>query len=892
MKSTLVKVLVVVLALAMVLPMVVACKKDDNGGNTTTTAGAGSNPTSPDNTNPVPTVKPWDDGKTYTYRMGPSSLPTTWNVHTYQSNDATYILDYTSDALYGFEYNKDFTGYEIVPAMASAFPTDVTSQFIGHYGIVEGDKNKAWQIPLKDGLTFDNGEKLDAKSFVDSMKLLLDPRASNFRADNVYASGNLKIVGAEDYVKQGSYAYSEFVSAAYGDDEYVDPAKFTTTDDGYLQYNGKDVVLNLSDGGNWGSNGLDDYNGAGYLVAVADAFAKLDAAADDDRCVKLNAELLKAAQDCIAVLHGYASADEYAAATKDTKDGVNYAYVEVEEMLVLGGTWPVVAYEDTVGFFQGEGNSIVVVLKNAMEDNFYLRYELCTNFFLVYAPLYESLINVTEDGVYTNSYGTSVDTFVGFGPYKLTSYIDGSAITLERNTGWRGYSDADYIPGTYQTDAVSYKQVDDEATRLEMFLAGQLDSYGLQADDMETYGSSDYTYYTDSESTWYLVMNPDMDNLVELQKAATPATAGNTVIKTVLTIQEFRQALSYSINRQNYNQTLSPTSGIAKALLSSMIVADPESGLTYRSLDQAKDAILKFWGLADQWGEGKKYADRDAAIDSITGYDPDGAKALFNTAYDKAVAQGLISEDLVASGKWEVQITIGIPKAVKYYNDGSEVLKGFWTEAAKGTKFEGHITCTNSQELGSSGFGEYLRTGQVDLLFGVGYGGSMFDPYSMMDCFTGSLQYDPFTDKAAIECDVYFDPSYVKDEKLAGKTLRASLYDWVSEACMGNEITAVVVDKDGNATKESVTLSAGTSDAPETRITILAAAEGKILTLANVFPLSTDATASLRCMRVKYKTEDYVVGMGRGGIEWYTYAMDDTEFAEYVNSQGGKLDYT
>lgn len=883
MKSTLVKVLVVVMALAMVLPMVVACKKD-NGGTTTTASGMNT-------TDPAAAVKPWEDGKTYTYRMGPSSLPTTWNIHTYQSNDATYILDYTSDALYTFEYNDDFTGYKIVPAMASDFPTDVTSKYVGKYGIVDGDTNKAWSIPLKSGMTFDNGEPLNVESFVASMKLLLDPRASNFRADNVYASGSLKIVGAENYVKQGSYAYSEFVSSDYGDNEYVDPAKFTTTDDGYLQYNGKDVTLDLSSGGNWGSYGMDTYNGAGYLDDVAEAYAKLDKAADDDRCVKLNAELLKAAQDCIACLQGFTSVEDYAAETTATKDGVNYAYVEIEEMLVLGMTYPKVSYEDTVGFF-ADGDNLVIVLKNAMADNFYLRYELCSSFFLVYAPLYESLITVTEDGVYSNSYGTSVDTFVGFGPYKLTSYIEGSEITLERNLKWRGYSDADYIAGTYQTDAVSYKQIDDEATRLEMFLAGQLDSYGLQTDDMETYGSSDYTYYTDSESTWYLVMNPDMDNLTELQKNATPETAGNTVIKTVLTIEEFRQALSYSINRQKYNATLSPTSGIAKALLSSMIVADPESGLTYRSLDQAKDAILKFWGLSDQWGEGKKYATRDEAIDSITGYDPDGAKALFNTAYEKAVAQGLISEDLVNSGKWEVQIVIGIPKAVTYYNNGSEVLKSFWTEAAKGTKFEGHITCVNSQELGSSGFGEYLRTGQVDLLFGVGYGGSMFDPYSMLDCFTGSLQYDPLTDKSAITCDVYFDPSYVKDEKLAGKTLRASLYDWVSVACQGDEITAFVVDANGEATKDTVKLTAGTSDDPETRITILATAEGKILTIANVFPLSTDASASLRCMRVNYKTEDYVVGMGRGGIEWYTYAMDDAEFAEYVKSQGGKLDYT
>lgn len=87
-----------------------------------------------------------------------------------------------------------------------------------------------------------------------------------------------------------------------------------------------------------------------------------------------------------------------------------------------------------------------------------------------------------------------------------------------------------------------------------------------------------------------------------------------------------------------------------------MIVADPESGYTYRSMNEAKDAILDFWGLSDQWGEGKEYADRDEAIESITGYDPAGAKTLFDQAYDIAVAQGLISEADIKSGKWRFSL--------------------------------------------------------------------------------------------------------------------------------------------------------------------------------------------------------------------------------------------
>lgn len=933
-------ILAMILVLVLCVGVFAACNKDENPGPSDSAA------------------KPWEDGKTYSYRVGPSSLPTSWNYHTYQANDATYILDYASDTLYTFDYNADKTGYTIVPSMAAGAFSDVTSEYVGQYGIKQGDENKVYSIPLKHNLKFDNGDAITANTFVESMKLLLEPKAANFRADNVYKSGNLKIYNAENYVKQNTYAYSNLLSADLEASEYIAISDFATDKDGYYTLNGSDLVVNINDAGNWGSNGLAVYAQYGYLfvetltddgyaqyadekgnvvvyrkdveegeetvsyyyandketpvyadengvfysdaectkmieggdsLSVVGTNGQYDVLAENankDGYVKLNATTLKALQDCIAVLHGFKNVEAYAAntTTKVGKNGdINYAYVECEEMIQLGKFYDKLAYDGNVGFFAKDDYTLVIVLVQPMEDNFYLRYELCSSFFLVHPNTYKSCISESQ-GAYQNNYATSVDTFVGYGPYKLTQYVADSTIVLERNMNWHGYSEEEYKSGTYQTDRLVYTQVTSDATRLEMFLKGELDSYGLTEADMKDYVSSDYIYYTDSESTWYMAMNPDKANLEKNQASATPVNAGNKVIKTVLSIDEFRQAMSWSLDRAAFIQVMSPTSGIAKALLSSMIIADPDTGRTYRDLDTAKDAILEYWGLSNSWGEGKEYPTRDAAINSITGYDPAGAKNLFNAAYTKAKTQGLITEEDEKSGKWEIQIVIGRPTASTLWEKCYEFLKTNWTNAVVGTSFEGHVTFKHSQVLGSSTFGNYLRNGSVDLLYGVGYGGSMFDPYSMMDCFTGSLQYDVFTDTSKVNLDITID---LGD---GVKTYRASLQDWVSKCLLGTEIKLTVI-VDGNATTETKIFQAGTSVDSSIRTTILAKCETKIMTLSNIFPLMTDATAALKGMRLQYETEEYILGMGRGGMQYYNYAMDDTEFANYVASQGGTLNY-
>ncbi len=904
----------------------------------------------------------------YTYRVGPSELPTAWNSHTAQSASTNYILDFTTEGLYSLDYSEDFTTFRIVPSMASDFPTDVTADYVGRFGVVAGDTDKVYRIPLKTNLKFDNGEVINANSFVRSVRNLLNPQAANFRADELYAAGDMKIYGAEAYAKQNSYALSAFVSENYGAEEYINPTAFTVASD-LVQVDGKDIVMDLNSGGNWGANGLAAYAANGDLTKslvmdeetgrvkifdtkgvwiltrsleeveigtnpdtqepikdyeffdldgnklqqryvndagtawvyldkdgnikeewagcraqdiYIDAYQKLLDAADEKGWVKLTSELVTATQNVIAHLQGYDSVEEYAAkcVTDNNFVGVNgdinYAYVEWEEMAFFGQTWAQYDFED-VGFFADGDNALVIVLVNPMEDNFYLRRSLCTDFYLVYNEMYERLAD-TSTGVYTNSYGTSMETYVGFGPYKLVSFLSDSKFRMEKNPHWHGYSEPE-MDGLYQTTAIEYIVVKNDATRLEMFLKGELDSYGLQAKDMADYVSSDYTYFQDSESTWYVAMNPDVATYEAQQKLAEPVNQGYSVIKTPMAIFEFRQALSYSLDRAAFNLQFNPTGSVAKGLLSSEIISDPDKGEYYRGTDEAKDALLSFWGLEDEWGEGKEYATRDEAIASITGYDIAGSKALFDQAYDKAVEAGYITTDMISSGKWEVQILLGIPVTVDVYTKSAEFLAKNWTEAVKGTKFEGHLTFKNSQELGGTTFGNYLRNGTVDMLWLVGYQGDQFNPYSMMDVYSGKLQYDPLTDKSKVNVDIELD----------GKLLRATLSDWI--ACLQNQTIQASVVVDGNVTTEKVSVNAGSSAPTAKRVAITAKCETAILNLGNLMPLSTDASAILKCMRIQFKTEDYILGIGRGGLKYNTYTMTDEEFAAFVKAQGGTLNY-
>ncbi len=840
------------------------------------------------------------DNATYTYRVAGPSIVTNWNPFTYTSNDGQDVLGYTTDGFYTFDYNEAKDGYKVVPSMATALPTDVTSEYVGKFGVEEGDKAKVWSIPLRDDLKFDNGDAITAEDFVESAKILLNPKANNLRADQLY-SGNMIVHNAEMYLKQGSPLgedpYEIYTEEVMGNDTYGGTAYADWTDEMYAKLNLEELVFELFDDTAPAPSGATGFwrDGNGFSLDSA-----LGYGANKE-------EPIPTAED-VAALNGKTIAAIFADTELKAKldlvmgnSGIgngHYGANILDITYAPAGVAPKVDF-DEVGITTDDEGNLIIALENEL-SGFYLYYSL-TSAWLVHADTYRACESEVG-GAYQVSYGTAVDKYVGYGPYKLTEYITDAKLGFTKN---EHYWEADTNAAgdkLYQTTNISIVKVEDEATRLNMFLKGEIDSYGLQKDDMADYQSSEYTYFTEGDSVWLLALNPDGTKLATVEETTTPITTGNEVDKEILTIKEFRMALSFSLDRAAYSLALDPTGAVAKALFGNMIISDPNTGTAYRTTEEAKDTILAFWGLTDEVGEGKEYATKDEAIASITGYDPAGAKKMFEAAYEQAVEEGFISAAAIESGKWEVQIMIGKPSEADYYNNGYEFLKQTWTEGVEGTSLEGHIEFVQSGILGSSTFADKLRACEVDVLFGVGWTGSALNPYGLINAYIDpDYQYGPAWDTAAYSVDIT-----VQDSEGEDVTLRASAREWGLALDEGkNEFSAIDVstldpsDPSVEGTKVTIDLSVVGADqegaagqiVATNRLRVLAALEGATLEQYMTIPVNADASASLKAMRVKFYTEEYVFGVGRGGIKYQTYTMNDAEWAAYIAEQGGTLNY-
>ncbi len=804
------KLLALLLALAMVLSLA-AC-----AGDPTPTDAS-------EDTTPVESSEP-EAPATYTYNTAATIFAASWNPHTYEESTAGDMLNYLTDGFYSFDYNEDETGFAMVPAMVTDdHPVDITSEYVGKYGIKEGDTNLVYKINLRDDLYWDNGDKITANDYVESAKRLLNPAAQNYRADTMY-TGDVVIYNAESYVKQGSKSPSS-IGAMMAAEGLADI-------DAFLAAHGEDAAFI-----NW------NYSfGAAYDAATEQWGAAENKVVDSGMTVtEMIPFFVKSAME----MNG---ADE-ATANAWVLDELYIEYV-----------YPEVDFSE-VGIFALSDTELVYVLTMPMEG-FYLKYGMPSGY-LVHIPTYDACETIDENGIYSSTYYTSVETSPSYGAYSLTKYQDKKEIEYTRNEKWYGLKEE----GTYQTTHIHVDYVENDATRLNLLKEGKLDIYGLTAEDFETYGKSDYTYYSEGASTFAITFNPDLEVLKKNQ-----AAAGENKNKTIITLIEFRQAMSFGLDRASFTAATDPAGVTAFGLFTSQHIVDPELGIGYRSTEQAKDTLVNFWGLADDIGEGKLYADKDEAIASLTGYNPDQAKVLFDAAYDKALAEGLMDEDDV------VEIKIGLPRADStFYNNGYNFIVNHYTNLVIGTKLEGKLTFTRDDTLGEN-YSSALQNGQVDMLFGVGWQGMELNPYGLIMAYmTPQYQYDASTDYTTQEMTVTLED---------GTVLTATVYEWY-QAINGVAIEAT------NADGETVEYVCGSADGmKEDRLTILAGMENAILMNYCYIPMNGDAGAQLKGMQLKYYHEEYMFGMGFGGIKYMTYNYTDAEWDEFVASQGGELDYT
>ncbi|MFA7588981.1 MAG: ABC transporter substrate-binding protein [Acholeplasmataceae bacterium] len=82
--------------------------------------------------------------------------------------------------------------YNYFPSMATERPIDVN------------EDGTVWEIKLRNDLKFVDGTVINAQTFSDSYRLLLDPKLLNPRATNLYSGDSIPLKNAEGYFKQGA----------------------------------------------------------------------------------------------------------------------------------------------------------------------------------------------------------------------------------------------------------------------------------------------------------------------------------------------------------------------------------------------------------------------------------------------------------------------------------------------------------------------------------------------------------------------------------------------------------------------------------------------------------------------------------------------------------------
>ena len=763
--------------------------------------------------------KDYTDEKVYTYNQALSAVggSTKWSPHTWETNEDSIILGYNTTGFYDFRLNATKDGYSIQPEMAAELPVDVTAEYVGKLGVEEGEKDKAWRIALNQNATFENGEKITADDYIYSMQQLLNPKMLNRRADSFY-SGDFIIFNAKNYLYAGQITYSPL-----GEEKVAEVLEA-----------GRDLFVDMH--GFWGLEGALDADGneAPQYININDEVLYRDMGVEDET----NEEAWVSAKYLY---------DNYLAAGQQYESyaGTYLATSAMAENVV----W------DDVGLKKVDEYTIDIILQNPVEEaSFYVPYNLSSNW-LVYKPLYEECKTFYDaDGKevdseeaadkVTTTYCTTLDTTIGYGPYKLTYFELDKQFTLERNEGWYGYHDGKHL-GQLQTDRIVFTVIAEQATRLLSFLAGDLDSVDLQSQDMEKYASSQYIMYTPESYTTKITFNLNYEKLLE-----------HGTNSQVVVIDEFRQAFAFALDRENFATEYTAAHVAGYGLLNYLYTYNPFTGGLYRDSEPAKQALTNIYGV--EFGEGKDYATLDEAYEAMTGYDMAKAQELMKVAYDKAVAAGIYD------GTSEVKIDFRVYSADEIYIKMFNYLNGQIQEAIKGSGYEGKLSLNMTVD---PDYYETMYSGGADMIFTT-WGGAAMAPFGML-----AQVYTDASDGSGNQMEIGYDTTKIKlTYTVDGKEITASLREWTEWA---DRVPVEHLDKE---------LGKFASMTYESRCAFYAKMEECFMAFFPTTPLYYRNSASLESQKVNFPVDTYLQLVGFGGLNYMTYNYDDAAWTEYITN--------
>lgn len=757
--------------------------------------------------------KDYTDEKVYTYNdyiAGTTNMK--WGTVNWETNEDSYVLSKITSGFYNFYLNDTKDGWAIGCDLASELPVDVTSDYVGSYGIEEGDTAKAWKITLNPDACWEDGTPINADSYIYSYQQLLDPIMLNRRADSLYA-GDFQIYGAKNYVYQGRTSFN-----ALGE----------TVED-YLANGGDESQLYVDVTSFWNVTAED---GSQY-VSITDETPIRDEAVEDENA------------DEAYVSGKYLYETYLAPGAPNADNAADYV-----------GTMQ--AYEsdysfDNVGIFKtGDYEIVFVTTSPVASPDYYVPYNLSSTY-LVYEDLWESCktyfnsngdqVDADSDDIVsiTTNYGTSAETTMSFGPYRLDYFELDKQITFTRNDNWFGYKDGKHT-GMYQADNISCQVIAEQSTALLAFLNGEIDNVSLVASDMSTYGSSDYIRYTPQSYTTKLTFNTDLAKTTERGTQ-------------ILTNLNFRKAFSYAIDRNTFAAAYTSAGTAGFGMLNNLYVYDPYTGATYRDSEGAKEALCNLYGMT--WGEDGDYEDLDEAYEAITGYDITYAQSLMQQAYDECVADGLYD------GESNVEIELRVYQSDDVYVQMFNYLNSCLQAACEGTGFEGKVSM---KMVVDADYYETNYSGGADMIFTT-WGGATYSPWTVLyECYCDA------SDGSGQQMEYGFDTSAINVViDVDGATFTQPLQTWALWA--DGDVNTVLTSDDG-----SVTLDAFADYSYDTEAEIYGKLEYALLSYYTTTPLYYRNSGSLVSQKGDYAVTQYIDLVEFGGIEYYTFDYDDTEW--------------
>ena len=508
----------------------------------------------------------------------------------------------------------------------------------------------------------------------------------------------------------------------------------------------------------------------------------------------------------------------------DTYDGT-VTFVNAKNYYWHGERDTEIVEWDQVGLKATGENELTYILSKPV-NMFYMLYN--GGLPLVKTDMYDSLLEKTGD-ITKSKYCTSLDTTISWGQFKLVEFQEDKLMRVEKNDKWYGWNDPNY-EGRYwfSNDAEECQIIKEHATALQMFLQGKLDSIGLNNDDMETYGSSDYLHLQPGTFTYRFSFNTDYDKLKSLE------TEG--ICKRMPTYVEFRKAFSRAMNRKEYCATCTACNVPAYGLFNRLYIADPATGTIYRDTPRAEQAILNVYG------------DGTGDVNAITGYNLEEARDLFQQAYEKAKAAGDYKDGDI------VEVNFMLYKDNEHYQKIVNHIDDKIQEATKGTGLEGHIKIRLTPD---EDYYNKASTGDYEVVMVSLGGASMNTPVL--------LQW--YCEEEGGKNEYGFHPS--KEEFTAtveGKEYTMTYQKWAEELTDGMWANAD----------------------PMLRAEILAIIEEQILLQYRTIPMFYGMSGTLLSHRVSYESDEYLPMVGFGKT---TISMNDAEWEAYIKENNGHLDY-